>query len=139
MALSEFADKSRQPTDDDLAATLGQTFDAWIELKALVVARYPQASSVWAFGGKSIGWGLRLKVQDRIILYMTPCQNHFLVSFVLGERAVKAAHASGLPAAVLSSVDSAKKYAEGRGVRFEIRTIDEIRHMATLATIKMAN
>lgn len=139
MALSAFADKSHPPTDADLAGTLGPMFAAWLDLQARVAARDPRASTVWAFGGKSIGWGLRLKVRDRIVLYMTPCQDHFLVSFVLGERAVTAARESGLPAAVLAAIDGAKKYAEGRGVRFPIRTPGQIRHMDTLAGIKLAS
>ena len=46
---------------------------------------------------------------------MTPCNGFFLASFALGEKAVKAAHESDLPAHVLDGIDSAKEYAESRG------------------------
>jgi hypothetical protein len=52
---------------------------------------------------------------------------------------VQAAHASGLPARLLSTIDGARTYAEGRGVRFPIRAASEIRHMETLVDIKLAN
>jgi hypothetical protein len=138
MALSAFGDKSRPPAEDDLANVLSTTFQLWKEFEARIVARFHSTSPVWAFSGRSTGWGLRLVCKDRIILYMTPCRGFFLVSFVLGERAVKAAHQSALPPTVLSAIDSAKRYAEGTGVRFEIRGARDIEAMETLAVLKMA-
>ena len=139
MALSAFDDKSRQPTESDLAVVLGPTLVHWNELKDRIHARFRASSAVWAFSGKSTGWGTRLVSKDRVILYMTPCRGYFLVSFVLGERAVKLAHQSDLPAAMLKAIDGAKRYAEGTGVRFEIRDGNDIQHMERLATIKMGD
>jgi hypothetical protein len=70
---------------------------------------------------------------------MTPCEGYFLASFALGEKAVKVAHASDLPAPVLEVIDGAKKYAEGRGVRLEVRAPEDVRSVEKLAIIKMAN
>ena len=72
-------------------------------------------------------------------MYMTPCEGYFLASFALGEKAVKAAHNSDMPASVLEVIDNAKKYAEGRGVRLEVRTAGDVRNVEKLAIIKMAN
>lgn len=138
MALSAFDDKSRQPTKDDLSHMLGPTFVLWNDLETRIAARFPSISAIWAFSGKSTGWGRRLVCKDRIVLYMTPCRGFFLVSFVLGERAVKAAHQSELPPAVLTAIDSAKRYAEGTGVRFEVHNHDDLQPLETLAVLKMA-
>jgi hypothetical protein len=70
---------------------------------------------------------------------MTPCQGYFLVSFALGEKAVTAAHAGDLPTGVLQVIDAARKYAEGRGVRLEVRIAENIQPILRLAEIKMAN
>jgi hypothetical protein len=69
---------------------------------------------------------------------MVPCKGYFLASFALGEKAVKAAHESGLPAPILETIDASKKYAEGRGVRLEVRTAADLRGIEKLAMIKMA-
>ena len=69
---------------------------------------------------------------------MTPCEGYFLASFALGEKAVKAAHDSDLPTSVLRVIDSAKKYAEGRGVRLEVRNARAVRNVEKLAVIKMS-
>ena len=139
MALSAFDDKSNPPQDDDLAAVLGKTFALWNELKEVIVSKYAPVTIEWGFSGKAYGWGLRLKRDKRAILYMTPCRGYFLASFALGEKAVKAAHESKLPAAVLKVIDDAPKYAEGRGVRLEVRTAADVRNIEKLAVIKMAN
>ena len=139
MALSAFDDKSRPPQDDDLAAKLGSTFVFWNELKKLIASRFAPLSIEWGFTSQKTGWGLRLRREKRTILYMTPCEGYFMASFALGEKAVKAAHDSDLPISVLKVIDSAKKYAEGRGVRLEVRSAEDVRNVEKLAVTKMAN
>ena len=104
-----------------------------------MAARLGPVSKEWGYTSKSTGWGVRLKRKDRIILYMAPCRGFFLASFALGEAAVRAAHASGLPAPVLELLDAAKKYAEGRGVRLEVRSAEDVRNVVELAVIKAAH
>jgi hypothetical protein len=137
--LSVFDDKSRPPQDDDLAAMLGSTFAIWNELKKRIASRFAPLSIEWGFTSQKTGWGVRLKQDKRTILYMTPCKGYFMASFALGEKAVKAVHESDLPASVLKVIDSAKKYAEGRGVRLEVRSVEDVRNVEKLAVIKMAN
>jgi hypothetical protein len=57
----------------------------------------------------------------------------------LGEKAVKAAHTVPLDESVLALIDEAPKYAEGRGVRVEVRTKKDIESVRQLAAVKMAN
>ena len=138
MALSAFDDKSKRPQEEDLQVTLGSTYPQWNDLKNLITTTYAPVSVEWGFASKSTGWGLRLKCDNRAILYMTPCKGYFLASFALGEKAVKAAHESDLPASVLAVIDGAKKYAEGRGVRLEVRSAEDVRNIEKLAVVKMA-
>jgi len=69
---------------------------------------------------------------------LTPRDGHFLSSFALGEKAVKAANEDDLPESVLKVIDNAKKYAEGRGVRLEVRNGRDVRNVEKLAVIKMS-
>jgi uncharacterized protein DUF3788 len=139
MALSAFDDKSKQPQEDQLRETLGKTFTHWNELRRRIGARFPSLSVDWGFSSKKSGWGLRLKREKRTVLYMTPCKGYFLASFALGEKAVKSAHDSDLPVSVLKVIDTATKFAEGRGVRLEVRSAEDVRNIEALAVIKMAN
>jgi hypothetical protein len=139
MALSAFDDKSRMPNERDLLELLGPVSALWNDLKAHLASRYEPLTGQWNYSGKNYGWGLQLKQKKRTVLYMTPCQGYFLASFALGEKAVQAAHQSGLPDSVLSVIDSARKYAEGRGVRLEVRNKKDLENIKQLAAIKMAH
>lgn len=138
MALSIFDDKSKPPKEAELASALRDSFLFWNELKKLIALRFRPLSIEWGFASKTTGWGLRLKNKDRTILYMTPRDGHFLASFALGEKAVKAAHEDDLPLSVLKIIDNAKKFAEGRGVRLEVRNGRDVRSVEKLAVIKMS-
>ena len=96
-------------------------------------------SQEWGYTSRTTGWGLRLKRGSRIIIYLVPRDGHFLASFALGERAASAAHASGLPDRVLTLIDNARRYAEGRAVRVEVRDANDVDAVRQLAAIKIAN
>jgi hypothetical protein len=140
MALSAFDDKTKRPLENDLAAVLGKVLVRWNELKRLIASRFDPCSEEWGFTSKNTGWGLRLKHGKRIILYMTPCRGHFLASLALGEKAVKAARESNLPKSIMETIESARKYAEGRGIRLAIqKNASDVRNVVRLAVIKMSH
>jgi len=139
MALSAFDDKAKPPREEDLVRVLDKAFPLWNDLKNRMTSRFAPLQEEWGCSSKSTGWGLRLKGEKRTVLYMTPCRGYFMASFALGEKAVRAAHEGGLPAPVLEIIAQAKKYAEGRGVRLEVRSAQDVLDVERLAIIKMAN
>ena len=139
MALSAFTDKASTPRPRDLKETLGRSSALWDGLRDHLAAEYQPLTEKWVMYSEKWGWSLQLKRKKRTILYMTPCKKHFLVGFVLGEKAVKAAHESDLPDSVLNLIDSAPKYPEGRGLRVEVRTKRDLGLIEKLAAVKMAN
>jgi hypothetical protein len=139
MVLSGFDDRSRQPTDGDVAKAIGKTKVLWDDLKRRIAAAHDPLEEEWTFAGKNYGWSLRLKRKKRAVLYMTPKEGFFGVGFALGEKAVAAARGGGLPAWAMEIIDEAPRYAEGRGVRLEIRAAKDVAVAEKIAAIKMAN
>ena len=139
MALSAFSDKTKPPQDTELAVALGGSFNVWTKLINDLSNRFMPLTVEWGFSSPRTGWGLRLKQPKRTVLYVTPCKGYFLVSFALGEKAVQAAHEWGLPAQVLAVIDGAKRYAEGRGVRLEIKSAEDLVWVLKIADAKMKN
>lgn len=139
MALSAFDDKSKEPQAGDLKIMLGRTCSHWDSLVAYIAAEFAPLDKTWGFSGAKWGWSLRLKQKKRTVLYLTPCRKHFLVGFALGEKAVKAAHAVPVPDSILTVIDNAPRYAEGRGVRVEVRNKKDLEAVKELAAVKMAN
>jgi len=139
MALSAFDDRSHEPQGEELGDVLGRSTRRWTELIAEIRSRFDPLAEEWGFSGQKWGWGLRLKHKKRAVLYMTPAERFFYAGFALGQKAVDAAHQSDLPPQVLEIIDSSQKFAEGRGVRLEVRTKADVSSVVLLAEIKMAN
>lgn len=109
----------------------------WERLLSELAAELDLVSSEWGSSSPRLGWSLRVKKGDRIVLYMAPLRGCFRVSYVLGERAVQQALASGLPAPVLKLVRDAKKYAEGTAVRIDVLKPDSLETVKKLARAKL--
>jgi len=139
MALSAFDDKSTEPQARAVAAVLGDTADLWSELIANIASRFEPLARDWGFSGKKWGWALRLKHKKRAVLYMTPCDGFFVVGFALGQKAVDAAHQSEIPRSILEIIEGSQQYAEGRAVRIDVRSVDDVRYVTHIAGIKMRN
>lgn len=139
MAISFFEDKTKQPAESDLQLSLSEAFPFWQQLKDYVFAKYPHAAEEWKYSGEKYGWGYRIKDKKRVIIYMTPGKNCFLVAFVFGEKATAEALSGNLTRAVKELIKSAKVYAEGRGFRYEIRNIENVEETKKLTDIKLNN
>jgi hypothetical protein len=139
VALSIFDDKSSVPTTEALERALGRSRDAWNDLKNRIGAEHAPITEEWVFSGKNYGWSLRLKKKKRAVIYLTPEKGCFQVGLALGERAVRAAHESDLPAAMLQQIDSAPRYVEGRGIRIEVRGRDDVEIIVRIVAVKMAH
>jgi hypothetical protein len=139
MALSAFADKSRKPAEEDLQKVMGRVFKHWSAIIERASRHYPPLQQDWGFAGTAWGWSLRLKQKKRTVMYLTPCKGYFMAGFALGEKAVRAAHEADLDESTLSLIDGAPRYAEGRGVRIEVRRKRDRDQVIRLAAIKMEN
>lgn len=94
-----------------------------------------------SYSGKTARWSLQLKQRkrDRTILYLIVCQGQFLAAFAPGEKACCVARESGLPVAVLETIEAAPKYAEGRGRWLEVRSKRDADGVCRLVFIKLAS
>jgi hypothetical protein len=139
MAFSALDDKARVPTEADVAEALADSAHLWTDLKDLMASHFDPLAEDWTFSGKKWGWSLRLKHKKRAVLYMTPSTDFFYVGFALGEKAAATAQSSDLPQSVLEIIDSSQKHAEGRAVRLEVRSAEDLDTVASIAAIKLVS
>ena len=114
-----FIGKLKPPSVKEVSAALGPAKSLWDRLLAELADELNLTAAEWGSSSRKLGWSLRVKQGERIIVYMAPLQGAFRASFVLGDKAVKAALAAGLPT-IGSAIKSAKKYAEGTPVRIDV-------------------
>jgi hypothetical protein len=134
---SAFLDRTPHPRDRDLDEVLGRTGALWTQLRNDLASRFAPLDESWTWSGQSHGWILKLTRKRRTVLYMVPGRGSFVASFALREPDWKVAQGSDLSAAVLEIIANAPPYAEGRGVRLEVRSRKDLGQVLTLAEIKM--
>jgi hypothetical protein len=135
--LSIFADKAVQPSEKDLAEKLGATFPLWNRLSDYVMEKYPAGLKEWNFPGKKYGWSFRIKDKKRAIIYLLPHEDYFMAAFVFGDRATEAVLKSEVSAVIKNELEKAVKYAEGRGIRIEIKDDTLLPDIKRLVDIKL--
>jgi hypothetical protein len=136
MALSAFADKLQMPTPPEIENALGRSAALWAQLIDSVIRSSGGVTQTWSFSSAKYGWSLRLKKKERIILYMTPQRGQFLVGVVLGERASAGSGQDRISPSARTLIDEAPRYAEGRGIRFSVRTRHDLQVALELAALK---
>lgn len=139
MDTSIFSNKNNIPGDSDLINSLGNTYPLWQEIKEYVHAGYPAAVDEWNYPGEKYGWSFRIKDKKRAILYLLPRDGFFKVAFVFGQKAMDNIVQSRIADGIKSELESARVYAEGRGIRIEIRDKDLLKDIKLLIDIKIGN
>lgn len=139
MEHSIFMDKSLVPTDTDLKQILGDKYELWMQIRDRVYEKYPQGIEEWNFPGKKYGWSFRIKDKKRAIVYFLPRDHAFLVAFVFGGKAFNVIRESKVSAQIISDLESAKVYAEGRGVRIPVPDKSALKDIYSLIDIKLAH
>jgi hypothetical protein len=134
-----FIGRTAPPTDEDLNAALGSTRPLWDQALATLSNRFALGEWEWMSYSPKAGWSVRVRKGKRNILYMTPCRNTFRLSFILGGKAVQAANEGKTPARVLKLIQSGTKYPEGLGIRWEVKSAQDLAPIETLTALKLAH
>lgn len=127
------------PSEGELANALGRSKSLWDQLLTDFADDLKLSSREWGTSSRKLGWSLRIKRGDRIIVYLAPMHNGFRASFALGDKAVQAALDSKLTPAVNSLIRSAKKYAEGTAVRVNVGNSEDVVMVKKIAEAKLRN
>ena len=128
--------KVKPPSDGELKTYLGSGFALWSGILKAVEARQSPLVLEWRPSKAEFGRICLVQHKKRTLLYLTPDKEKVWIAIVLGERAYGIAMASSLPAAIKKMFSEAKPYAEGRGIRFEASSLNDIPVLAKLVEIK---
>jgi len=128
-----------KPTVEQISIALGASAAAWSQLVEGLEKGQGLTEQEWRSTSARYGWSLRLKQRKRTILYLSPCKGYFVVSFALGDKAIKAARQAPLPKGVIKVIEEARRYAEGTGVRLTVKGLKELEAIRKLVVIKLAN
>jgi len=134
-----FTEKGLMPTDQDLIENLGTTYTLWHQIQGFVLDQYAKGLKEWNYPGKKYGYSYRIKDKKRVILYFLPRKYYFKVAFVFGQKATDLIMESDIALEIKNELINARKYAEGRGIRIEVKNDLNIPDIKKLIEIKLAN
>jgi hypothetical protein len=139
MERSVFKDKSAKPDAIRLIKAIGDTAKSWEAIKKHIEDIYGAVNEEWKFYGASSGWTLKTLLKKRNLFFLVPLKGYFRVAFVFGDKAVGAVEKSDLPKDLIETLRNARKYAEGRGIRVEVRSLKDAESVMRLIDIKIRN
>jgi hypothetical protein len=134
---SIFKDKNKAPDNNDLEVALGSTYQLWQIIKNQVLLNYPQGVESWSCSKH--GWSYRINDKKRAILYLLPRDKFFKVAFVFGQKATDQILQSKISNIIKKELESAKIYAEGRGIRIDVKDDLLMTDINRLIDIKLTN
>jgi hypothetical protein len=134
---SVFTDKDKMPDNNDLEESLGDTYLLWQTIKEYVILKYPKGLENWSCS--KYGWSFRINDKKRAIIYLLPRDKFFKVAFVFGQKATDLIMQSQISNEIKKELESARVYAEGRGIRIDIKSDLQIKDIKGLIDIKLAN
>jgi len=136
---SILTDKNAKPDNELLSKTIGKTFDHWLAIKTFVDENFGPTAEEWKYYNQKSGWILKLYLKKRNLLFFAAQENYFRISFVFGDKAVAVVEKSDLPAEIINELKNARKYAEGRGISFEVKDASPVESIKKLLQIKINN
>ncbi len=137
MDISCFIDKNIVPNEVELKNALRTTFSLWNEIRNFVFDKYPHAKEEWNYPGVKYGWSYRIKDSKRAIIYLLPRDKFFKVAFVFGMKATDEILKNNINEALKNELKLAKVYAEGRGIRIDIKKKSVLKDIYELIEIKL--
>ena len=137
MDQSVFMDKNKQPNETDLMKSLGATFSFWQKIREQVLSLYPSGLEEWYHSGAKYGWSFRIKDKKRAIVYLLPRDGYFKVAFVFGQKATDLILQSQVSQDIKSELENARVYAEGRGIRIDVKEETVLRDVFALIRVKL--
>lgn len=128
-----FLDRAQPPDPAMVADALGARAAYLEEL----IRHVPEPrTEEWKHYGRTIGWTMKLLHGKRNLCFVVVCRGYFAVSFVFGDKAVRAVEQSALPPDLVAELVNARRYAEGRGIRIPVRSRRALEQAKILLAIR---
>jgi hypothetical protein len=134
-----FTDKTAKPTQNALIEILGKTFSLWEELLINIQTIVGDITEEWKYYGGKSGWQLKILLNKRNLFFFVPGNKLFSIIFIFGDKAVSVIEKSDLPGSIIERLINTPKYAEGRGIRIDVKSKKDLGVIQKLISIKLDN
>lgn len=138
MSPERMLDKTRPPSEMDVAAFIGQPASQyWTDLSRFIIATY-RLTPEWKYEGAKNGWSMYCRKSGRALCTLSPNSDGFTALVVLGrkeaERALTAIDQFG--PLVQTSLKETPVYHDGRWLFLSVRDAQVVEDIKRLLVIK---
>lgn len=139
MAVSSATADVVAPTSAELHAALGKSASAWPGIICGLEERFSPLELQWRRSDLTFGRMCVVRHRGKVLVYLLPMAGQLLVGVVLEEQAYQIASvAAGLREAVKKMLRDCLPTAEGRGLRFVVKSEGDVDQVLILAECVMA-
>ena len=139
MSASVFDDKNVKPDSKALLKVIGKTAGHWKKIRSNLENDFGELIEDWKYYGQKTGWLLKVLRKKRNLFFCIPLKGSFRIAFTFGEKAVSAVQSSNLSETIKLELKNARKYAEGRGLRIDVKSAKDVENIRKLVKIKVKN
>lgn len=133
---SASVEEVKAPSAAELHRALGKSASAWPGIISGLEERFSPLELEWRPSKLAFGRMALVRHKSRTLLYLMPMAGQLLVGVVLGERAYEIAQGSKLRNSIKKMLADAKPYAEGRGIRFVVKSASDVAQVMLLVECK---
>lgn len=130
---------AKPPSSAELEGVMGSALSVWNAVIEHAETTYAPLTMTWKPSKTEFGQICLLKYKKRTLAYLTPGRGLVWIAVILGERAFQLAMASSLPDGIKKMLLEAKPYAEGRGIRFSVNSLNDLASIVKLLEAKTAH
>lgn len=135
MSDNQFKIKNESPTEARIKETLKDKYSILKDIRHFVQQNIGETSEEWKYYGAKNGWVLKTFLKKRNLFFIGIYEGYFLISFVFGDKAVTTIMESSVSEETKIILSKARKYAEGRGISFEVfdeKHLDDIQKLVKI-------
>ena len=136
MDTSKFEDNNVTPSENDLIDVLAEGYVFWKTIHDYVYLKYPLAMDQWKHS--KYGWSFWVRDKKRVIVYLMPRDKYFNVAIGFGQKAFEEVMKADVSQDIKDALAAAVVYAEGRGIRLEVRDASVVKDIRMLIDIKIS-
>lgn len=118
-----FPDAKEAPDDAQLADVLGKAGSRLAKVTSRLRTDQPSVTIEWKYSDRS-GWYQIYVLKKRRLLYLVPRRGDYMLSLILGGKAIAQLQQGPVAAQTAELLKTAKKYPEGTAFSFERKTLD---------------
>ena len=138
MAEKQFTIKNEPPDEIRIKEILKEKYLILEAIRKFIRDNIGETIEEWKYYGVKNGWVLKTFLKKRNLFFISINEDYFRLAFVFGDKAVQSIMKSTISAESKRVLKEARKYAEGKGISFEVRDEKDLADIQKLIRIKVA-